>query len=172
MDELFEDEFELEFEELFDDEFELEFDELLEDEFELELLDEFELELDELLPATMIVPLVWAEAWLVCLDEPPLSSSIGCTFASAAEPTIAAKPAASAVFIQILVMPITPHLNWTCPSVRWSNGRPAPLFQRRNWSSPPLHAAAKITQGFSLFGRFERRPGVDRRQIRVQRFCG
>lgn len=73
MDELFEDEFELEFEELFEDEFELEFDELLEDEFELELLDEFELELDELLPATMIVPLVWAGAWLACLDEPPLS---------------------------------------------------------------------------------------------------
>ncbi|MBP2234856.1 hypothetical protein J2Z31_001348 [Sinorhizobium kostiense] len=118
MEELFEDEFELEFEELFEDEFEdefeLEFDELLEDEFELELLDEFELELDELLPATMIVPLVWAWAWLV--DEPPLSSSSrGCSFAAAAEPTIAAKPAASAVFIQILVMPITPHLNRTCP---------------------------------------------------------
>jgi hypothetical protein len=114
LDELFEDEFELEFEELFEEEFELEFEELFEDEFELELLDELELELDELLPATMISPSVRPVAWLLCLCELAPSGSIcGCGLASAAEPTNAANPAASAVFTQFLIMPITPHLDRT-----------------------------------------------------------
>ena len=109
LDELFEDEFELEFEELFEDEFELEFEELFEDELELELLDELELELDELLPATMISPSERLVPWALSLDVLSTSGNArGCSLASAAEPTNAARPAASTVLMQFFIMPITP----------------------------------------------------------------
>ncbi|WP_046117395.1 hypothetical protein [Ensifer aridi] len=132
MDELFEDEFELEFEELLEDEFELEFEELFEDELELELLDELELELDELFPATMISPSLRPVVRTDCLDNLSPSANEGCSLASAAEPTNAARPAARAVVIHFFVMPITPLQNRTCSSVRWSNGRCATLFHHED----------------------------------------
>ncbi|WP_457579745.1 hypothetical protein [Ensifer canadensis] len=100
MDELFDDEFELEFEELFDEELELEFDELFDEEFELELLDE----LEELLPATMMVPSFW----------PPACLSIDCAgavlcFACASVPAMAATLATrTALNFQWFFMPVTP----------------------------------------------------------------
>ncbi|WOS64998.1 hypothetical protein [Sinorhizobium fredii] len=112
MEDLFEDEFEdeleLEFEELFEDELELEFEELFDDELELELLEEFELEFDELLPATMISPSVRPVACAFCLDEFSTSGRVsGCSLASAACPTNAARPARSAVLtFQCFFMPL------------------------------------------------------------------
>jgi hypothetical protein len=133
LDELFDDEFEFEFEELFEDEFEFEFEELFEDELELELLDELELELDELFPATMISPSLRPVVWVDCLDDLSPSGIGGCSLASAAEPSNAARPAARAVLIQFFVMPITPLLNRTCSSVRWSNGRCSSLFHHEDF---------------------------------------
>ncbi|CAN7691601.1 hypothetical protein LJR257_005343 [Ensifer adhaerens] len=100
MDELFDDEFELEFDELFDEELELEFDELFDDEFELELLDE----LEELLPATMIVPSLWPPA---CLPT-DCTGAVLC-FACASVPARAVTPAMRAApNFQWFFMPVTP----------------------------------------------------------------
>ena len=102
-DELFEDEFELEFEELldelFEDEFELEFEELLDELFE----DEFELEFEELLDE------LFEEELLLVLDEPRLPNagrlrasvqpSTTCGFAPAISATASAGRTTGAVDI-------------------------------------------------------------------------
>jgi hypothetical protein len=103
LDELFEDEFELEFEELldelFEDEFELEFEELLDELFE----DEFELEFEELLDE------LFEEELLLVLDEPRLRNagrlrasvqpSTTCGFAPAISATASAGRTTGAVDI-------------------------------------------------------------------------